>query len=81
MKLVKKVLTKLIEANDLKKHFVPTESGELNVTLIHNDTIIMFLNMDQRLLLSIPIIKLSKMNEEQLALLVSHELAHFLLDH
>jgi len=51
------------------------------VTLVHNDTIIMFMNLDQRFFLTIPLLKLTDMSEEKLAVLISHELAHYLLDH
>ena len=53
----------------------------MDVTIVHNDTMIMFMNMDQRLFLTIPLLQLTNMNEEQLALLIAHEMAHFLLDH
>lgn len=51
------------------------------MTLIHNDTLIMFMNLDQRFFLTIPILQLTSMREEQLALLIAHELSHYLLDH
>jgi len=51
------------------------------VTLVHNDTIMMFMNLDQRFFLTIPILQLTDMNEERLAVLLSHEMAHYLLDH
>ena len=57
------------------------EAVNLEVSVVHNDTVVMFLNLDRRLYLSIPILKLASMQEEQVALLISHELAHFLLDH
>lgn len=41
----------------------------------------MYLNLNQKFYLSIKILELSNMNEEALALLISHELAHFLLEH
>ena len=79
--MVKRVLAKLIAANELGRYFVATEDGEPKVTLIHNDTVIMFMNLDQRFFLTLPILKLSGMNEERLALLIAHELSHYLLDH
>ena len=48
---------------------------------MHNDTIMMFMNLDQRFFLTIPVLQLTDMNEERLAVLLSHELAHYLLDH
>ena len=41
----------------------------------------MYLNMDQRLFLTIKALNVSKMKEEELALLIAHELSHYLLDH
>ncbi len=76
--MVKRVLIKLITENNLQKQFF---DGEVEVTLVHNDTIMMFMNLDQRFFLTIPILQLTDMNEERLAVLLSHELAHYLLDH
>ena len=46
--IVKKALKRLIEANNLQKSFAWTEGQDLPVavTLVHNDTIMMFLNLD-----------------------------------
>lgn len=74
----------MVEANNLQKSFLwdaKSEELPISVSLVHNDTIIMFLNMDQRLYLTIPILKLAEMKEEGVALLLAHELAHFVLDH
>lgn len=81
VKLVKRAMARLIEANNLKDYIIPTKSGEVEVTLVHNDTVIMFMNLDQRLFLTIPILKFAGMQEERVALLIAHELAHYLLDH
>lgn len=43
VQLVKRVLIKLINENNLQKQFF---NGEVDVTLVHNDTIMMFLNLD-----------------------------------
>ena len=51
------------------------------MTLVHDDTVIMFMNLDQRLFVTIPILKLAQMKEEGVALLIAHELAHYILDH
>ena len=53
----------------------------IKVTLVHDDTIIMLLNLDQKLYLTIPVLKLASMKEEGVALLVAHELSHYVLDH
>jgi Zn-dependent protease with chaperone function len=83
VRLVKSALAKLIKANNLQDRFGLTNEGEpkFDVTLIHSDTFVMFINLDQRFFLTIPLLKLSNMNEESLALLVAHELAHYLLEH
>lgn len=57
------------------------EELPIKVSLVHDDTVIMLLNLDQRLYLTIPILKLANMKEEGVALLVAHELSHFILDH
>ena len=77
MQLVKRTLAKLIDSNDFNRYFV----GDLEVTLVHNDIVIMFMNMDQRFFLTIQILQIAGMKEERIALLLAHELAHFLLDH
>lgn len=53
VKLVNRALNKLIEANELQHHFRKLGSGNdeneatyVRVTLVHNDTVIMYLNMD-----------------------------------
>jgi hypothetical protein len=46
--MVKRVLQKLIAANNLEKSFVWNQEDDLpiKVSLVHDDTIIMFLNLD-----------------------------------
>ena len=59
--MVKKVLQKLITANNLEKSFVWNQEEDLpiKVSLVHDDTVVMFLNLDQRLFVTIPILKLA----------------------
>jgi cellobiose-specific phosphotransferase system component IIA len=68
VRLIKRVLSKLIEANQLQRQFINKNGNELeipiDVTLVHNDTIIMFMNLDQRLFITIPLLQLANMNEE-----------------
>ncbi|TNV83821.1 hypothetical protein FGO68_gene14586 [Halteria grandinella] len=76
--------TREVEANNLQRHFIPLSSEEghlFNVTLVHNDTYLMFFNLDQRFFLSSSLLDLSSLSEPHLALLLSHELSHYLLDH
>ena len=72
--LIKHALTKLIDANDIQM-----ECPE--VKLLHTDNMLMFLNLDTRFFISSPILNLAAPSEEAMALLVAHELAHYLLDH
>jgi hypothetical protein len=77
VKLAKLCLTKLISENGLDS-FVPFAS----VCLLHNtSSMAMFMSPDQTLFLTINALSLSAQNEEALALLIAHELAHYLLDH
>ena len=64
----------------MEPHFHDKE-GYVKVTLIHNDTVAMYLGLDQRLLVTIPVLKLGGMREKDVALLLAHELSHYLLDH
>lgn len=41
----------------------------------------MYLGLDQRLMVTIQVLKLGGMREEDVALLLAHELSHYLLDH
>ena len=45
------------------------------------NTICLFMNTDQTLFITIAALKIARMDEAKLALLVSHELAHYLMDH
>lgn len=53
----------------------------LKVAVLHNvNSVAMFLSPDQTLFITIKAIELAK-NEKHLALMISHELGHYLLDH
>ena len=41
----------------------------------------MFMNLDQTLFISITTLRVAAMDEPKLALFISHELAHYLMDH
>ena len=76
-KLVKKCLQKLVNLNYLNK-LVP----DINVKVVHSEgTVGLWMGLDQTLFVSIAALKVSDMDETKLALLVSHELAHYLMDH
>ena len=50
--------------------------------VIHNpDTVGMAMSLDQTFFITIATLKIAEMDEAQLALLISHELAHYLMDH
>ena len=54
----------------------------LKVQVLHNEhTIALYMNSDQTFYVTIKALQLAEMNEEKLALLVCHELGHYLLDH
>lgn len=77
--LVKKSLSKLIEANYLGKVVL---GPDIQVKVLHEDsTVGLWMNLDQTLFITIAALKLSDMDEAKLSLLVSHELAHYLSDH
>ena len=53
-----------------------------DVRVIHNDgTLGMFMSLDHTLFVTIATLKLASMDEAKMALLISHELAHYLMDH
>mmetsp|Transcript_34391 Transcript_34391/g.42467 ORF Transcript_34391/g.42467 Transcript_34391/m.42467 type:complete len:105 (+) Transcript_34391:316-630(+) len=75
--LVKSCLGKLVKANYLGKLIV-----EPRVKVLHDDaTVALWMSLDQTLFVSIATLKLAEADEAKLALLVSHELAHYLMDH
>jgi len=75
--LVKKCLDKLVNLNYLNK-LVP----DVKVKVVHSEgTVGLWMGLDQTLFVSIAALKVSDMDEAKLALLVSHELAHYLMDH
>lgn len=53
-----------------------------SVKVLHNEgTVGLFMNLDQTFYITIAALQISEMDEAKLALLVSHELAHYLMDH
>lgn len=75
--LVKTCLQKLVNLNYLNK-LVP----DINVKVVHSEgTVGLWMGLDQTLFVSIAALKVADMDEAKLALLVSHELAHYLMDH
>lgn len=77
LKLAKACLSKLISSNSLDS-IVPAA----NVCLLHNSTTLaLFMSPDQTFFLTVNALSLSIQDEQALALLISHELAHYLLDH
>ena len=52
------------------------------VKVLHIEgTLALFFNLDQTFYITITALQLAEMDEAKLALLVSHELAHYLMDH
>ena len=75
--MVKKCLDKLVNLNYLNK-LVP----DVKVKVVHSEgTVGLWMGLDQTLFVSIAALKVSDMDEAKLALIVSHELAHYLMDH
>jgi len=53
-----------------------------NVKVLHQEgTVGMFMNLDQTFFVTIAALKIAQMDEAKLALLISHELSHYLMDH
>ena len=53
-----------------------------SVKVLHNEnTIGLFMSTDQTLFINVAALRNAHMDEAKLALLVSHELAHYLMDH
>eukprot|EP00347_Sterkiella_histriomuscorum_P010065 403338818 len=77
VKLVRSALEKVVLSNGLEKFLNPN----YGVKVIHEPTLGMFMSTDQTLFLSSQILKQGDMQEEQVALLLCHELSHYLLDH
>ena len=75
--LVKQCLARLLDANFLRS-LVPDPV----VKVLHNEhTVAQWLCLDQTFFITITALKVAGMDEAKLALLVSHELAHYLMDH
>ncbi len=52
------------------------------VVLIHDPcTVLLFMNFNRTLFITSKALDVTAMEEDELALLVSHELAHYLLEH
>ncbi len=75
--LTNKALDRIIKANDLEQHL----SSNFEAKVIHNENIGMFMNLDQKFYVSVAVLRATGMREEELALMLCHELAHYLLDH
>lgn len=77
-KLIRSSLQKIVKGNFLSK-LVP---GDVKVKVLHNEgTVGLFMSLDQTLFVTVAALRLASMDEASVALLVSHELAHFLMDH
>lgn len=74
---VNRVLERLVKANGLDRYL-----PNLNVVVIHDPcTVLLFMNFNKTLFITTKALEVTGMVEEELALLVSHELAHYLLEH
>lgn len=71
------MLERIINANGLERYL-----PNLKVVLIHDPfTVLLFLNFDKTLFITTKALEVTGMVEGELALLLSHELAHYLLEH
>ena len=69
-------LEKLVKENNLEK-LLPFAK----VKLIHDENVVgSFMSLDQTLFTTIKSLKIAGMEEDKVALLVSHELSYYLLD-
>lgn len=78
VKMVRDVLAKVVEANALEKN---VNMEKLQIKIVHSDILGLFFNLDHTLIISSKCLKLAEDSPEQLGLLLTHELAHFLLQH
>ena len=74
--MIQKIVDNIIESNNLEG-FLP----EIKVKLVHNETLVLFLNFDGTFFVTIKSLKICEFSEEKLALLIAYEMAHYLLDH
>ena len=78
-KVVINALSQIVNANCLGKLLA---DGDFQVKVLHDKLAVgMFMNLDRTLYFTIAALKMAQMDEAKVALLVSHELAHFLMDH
>jgi len=71
---VNKTVDKILKANNIK---LP----QLKIKLVSDDNLSLFLNTDGTLYITSKCLKIAEYNETMLALLLCHELSHFLLEH
>ena len=70
-------LAKLLDANYLRQ-LVPDPP----VKVLHNEgTVALWMSLDQTIFVTVAALRIAEMDEAKLALIVSHELAHYLMDH
>jgi hypothetical protein len=78
VKLVKDIINKVVIANNLDE-YIDTE--QLMIKVVYNHNLIMFFNWNHHFYITHKCINLTHNDERQLALLICHELSHYLLDH
>ena len=76
--LVKKILKDVVEKNNLGAFIDPETTS---VKVIEDNTLLLFYNFDHTFFVASKCLKLSNLDEHQLALLICTELSHFLLSH
>lgn len=73
-------LDKLVTSNCLQK--ILSNNGDFHVKVLHDElSVSLFMNLDSTLYITVAALKMAENDEAKIALFVSHELAHFLMDH
>lgn len=68
----------MIESNNLEEYI---DMNKLEIKLLYDENLVLFFNSDLKFYLTLKCHKLANYTEEKLALLICHELSHYLLDH
>ena len=77
--VVMSAFDKLVKTNSIAKLLT---DGDFQVKVLHDELAVgLFMNLDRTLYITVAALKMAQMDESKVALLVSHELAHFLMDH
>ena len=76
--MVKNIIKNVVSSNNLDQYI---DESTLVVKVLYDQNLIMFFNFDNQFYITHKCLSLAENEEKKLALLICHELAHFLLDH